>query len=199
MAPIFARGSAPTAFTVARCTRHANFHLHLGAPWVDLEPRGDALQITTPKGRAAADFIILGTGFEMVLDQRPELGAIAAEAALWADRYQPPPGQESAMLASYPYLDDGFAFVPKPGSQASWLRHVHCYNFAATVSHGVNAGGNSSMNHGVPRLVQAITRDFLRADLAFHAERIAHDQLTELDGTEYHGSELPGAGDATAI
>src|SRR6202035_5693939 len=66
----------PTQHMYDRAMRHANFRVETaGANW-------------------SFDHILLGTGFETDLAQRPELAGFAEKIALWSDRFTPPPGEE---------------------------------------------------------------------------------------------------------
>src|SRR5690606_6496967 len=51
----------PPRHSVLRVSRHANARFHLASPILSLAERDDAVEITTPKGRYAADFIIFAT------------------------------------------------------------------------------------------------------------------------------------------
>jgi hypothetical protein len=68
------------------------FRLHTAAPWQSVVCAGpDApIELTTPAGRYAFDFVIGATGIEVDMTLRPELAAIAPHVATWADRYDPP-------------------------------------------------------------------------------------------------------------
>ncbi len=51
-----------------------------------------------------------------------------------------------------------------PGA-APWLANVHVFSIGANVSFGRPVGDIPSLRIGVPRLVAAITRDLVLADL----------------------------------
>ncbi|HEV7266628.1 MAG TPA: hypothetical protein VGN83_17140 [Falsiroseomonas sp.] len=72
----------------------------------------DGIRLETPQGLARADFLILGTGLVVDLARRPEL------AALWRDRFVPPPGEEHATLGFFPYYSPELAFTPREASGA---------------------------------------------------------------------------------
>ena len=99
--------------TYDRCARHANFHLHEGAPIVAARETAGGVELQTPKGVFAADFVICGTGIDMSFAGRPELQNCAANIATWADRYQPPPDERSPRLGRFPYLADDYALTER--------------------------------------------------------------------------------------
>jgi cation diffusion facilitator CzcD-associated flavoprotein CzcO len=169
---------ALTRETWERVTRHANFELVTGAALLDarVTEDGSAAQLRTPKGLFEADFVICGTGFETDLALRPELAALAPHAALWADRYPPPPAERDARLGRYPYLDEGMAFTEREPGNAPWLGDVHCFNFGATLSFGPSGSSISAMKFAAPRVVHAIGRDLFQGDIAHHeAQLLAYD------------------------
>ncbi|MSP67215.1 MAG: NAD(P)/FAD-dependent oxidoreductase [Alphaproteobacteria bacterium] len=187
MRHVFARASAPTRETLNRAVRQPGFRLVLGAPWQRLAAQDEGIAITTPAGTWSADFVIFGTGFAPDLASRPELATCADLIALWRDRYHPPPALASEAVGAYPYLGPGYEFLERTPATAAWLRDVHCFNYGATPSHGISVGGNPAMRFGVPRLVHAIVRDFMRADVEHHRRRMMSPPEPELDEGEWLG------------
>ncbi len=158
--------------TWERCTIHRNFHLHTGSPWEAVEVRGEAVAIRTPRGEFLADFLICGTGFVFDLAARTELGPAAAQVATWADRYTPPPAEANPRLACAPYLGPGLELLEREPGSAPFLRHVHLFDFGATVSFGPSGSSINAMKFAVPRVVDAITRALFAADAAEHYRRL---------------------------
>ena len=99
--------------TYDRCARHANFHLHDGAPIEAASRDRPWRRIADAKGRIPADFVICGTGIDMNFAGRRELRNCAANIATWADRYQPPPDEKSPRLGRFPYLADDYALIER--------------------------------------------------------------------------------------
>ncbi len=158
------------AFTTALAM--PGFRLHAATPWTAVRLEADAVSVTTPKGDFVFDHLILATGAAVDLAARPELASLAGRIALWADRYDPPPGEEDARLAALPYLGEGFEFLPKRAGD-DWVRRVFAFNSASAVSHGPHSTSISGHRHALPRLVRGVTRrllvdaeDDLLADLA---------------------------------
>jgi cation diffusion facilitator CzcD-associated flavoprotein CzcO len=98
----------PPQDTLQRTQRHANVALHFSSPVLDTETVGGSIRLRTPKAWHAADFLILGTGFEVDLHARPEFAGLAEHVALWGDRYRPPPDAANPAAAHYPYVGPHF-------------------------------------------------------------------------------------------
>lgn len=171
--------------TLQRCTRHENFAIHLNAGWNSVSLADDEIRIETARGAHAADFALIGTGFEMNPAARPELQAFADKIALWRDRYAPPPGLESDTAGTFPYLSGDFQLNEKVAGTAPFLADIHLYNWAGSVSNGRGSSETTSLRHGVPRLVRALCRDLVRADADIHVARILGLPVKEFEEEEY--------------
>lgn len=157
--------------SLQRAVAFPNFHLHLNSNWT--------AAAVDRSGRVAArvggkthrfDFVLAGTGYRIDLSAQPELASVHRSIALWRDRYRPSPGEESAAGALYPYLGPAFEFTPLDGSGADYLRNIHCFNLAASLSFGLPVGDiPSTVDH--PRLVSAIEKDLFLADVDTEANR----------------------------
>ncbi len=154
--------------TYDRCARHAAFRLHAGAPWTAARPLGDAVEVDTPLGPFTADFLICGTGVEMDFARRPELARIAGAIARWSDRYEPPEAEADPRLGRYPYLAQDYSLVPRVPGAADWMRDIHLFNIAATMSFGPSGSSINAMTTAVPKLVHGLTRGLFQGDLARH-------------------------------
>ncbi len=156
----------PPQDTLQRTLHHANVALHFASPVRDAEAvAAGGIRLRTAKAWHAADFLILGTGFAVDLQARPELAGLAEHVALWGDRYTPPPQEADPAAARYPYVGENFELQEKrPGSLPA-LRNVHLFNAGSLVSMGPVAGGLNGMPFGIPRLIAGISRDLFRAEL----------------------------------
>lgn len=163
--------------TYDRCARHDNFVLHAGAPWLDAEARGERAAMRLPDGWFEADFLICGTGIDMHFEARPELGRFADNILTWRDRYDPPPGERDDRLAAFPYLDEGYAFLERRPGETPWLRDIHLFAIASTMSFGPSGSSINAMTTAIPKLVQGLTRGLFTADVERHwAALKAYDQ-----------------------
>ena len=165
--------------TWERAARHPGFRLETGAEWRRCEAAGDVVRLHTPKGVFEADFLIVGTGFDVDLPRRPELAGIAGRVATWADRYAPPPGEENPRLARYPYLGPTYEFLEKRAGDAPWLRHLRLFTYATTVSFGPSGASINAMKFAAPRLVSGIVRDLFLEDVETHWDSLRRYDLPE--------------------
>ncbi|MBE9606946.1 NAD(P)/FAD-dependent oxidoreductase [Acetobacteraceae bacterium H6797] len=151
-----------------RCARHANFTLHGGAPWLDAREVDGQIEIDTPQGPFRADFAICGTGIEIDPSHRPELSRCAANIASWGDRYTPPEAERDARLARFPYLGPDYQLMEKVPGETPWLRHIHLFSIASTMSFGASGSSINAMTTAVPKLANGITRALFREDIETH-------------------------------
>ncbi|QCK86145.1 NAD(P)/FAD-dependent oxidoreductase [Phreatobacter aquaticus] len=162
--------------TYDRCARHANFTVHTDAPWLDARVDGDRAVVTLPQGEFAADFLIAGTGIAMDFGAKPELASFADNILSWADAYQPPEAERNDRLGGFPYLSEHYAFVEKQPGLTPWIRDVHLFSIASTMSFGASGSSINAMTTAVPRLIDGITRGLFCDDVESHwADFLAYD------------------------
>jgi cation diffusion facilitator CzcD-associated flavoprotein CzcO len=193
MRHIFELNQPPPQDTFWRCQRHANFAYHTGCPWTSVAMQGAEIAVATPLGDMRFDFLIVGTGFVIDLQLRPELAAIADKIAAWADRFTPPAGEESALLSSHPYLGDAFQFTERVAGTAPYLANIHNFTFGATPSMGLSGASISGMKYGVRRLVAGLARDLYLDDAHRHLASLLAYNTPELVSTECEHPPTPQA------
>jgi len=182
---IFDMNQPPPQDTLWRCQAHGNFALHVASPWTGLTMTDDAVAIETPKGKYEFDFLIIGTGFTVDMSLRPELATLAPEIATWADRFDPPAGEEHPALGQFPYLAPDCSFTPKVAGSHPYLSHIHDFTFATMPSMGLTGGSISGLKYGVRRLAGGIARSLFTEDGEVHcASLMAYEELEllHLDG-----------------
>ncbi|MEM8664609.1 MAG: NAD(P)/FAD-dependent oxidoreductase, partial [Pseudomonadota bacterium] len=139
---------APRGSTM-RVSRHDNATFHFGKGIDGMAMNGSEVSIAMVDGsRLATDFVILGTGFTVDPLARTEFGDNAEKILVWGDRYRPPPGEEHADLANFPYLSPDFSFMERVPGEAPFLRHIHAFNYGATVSLGKVSGDIPGVSDG---------------------------------------------------
>ncbi|MGB9041741.1 MAG: NAD(P)/FAD-dependent oxidoreductase [Pseudolabrys sp.] len=151
-----------------RCRRFENFMWHPDCAWDSVRRNGKIAVVETKTGTFEFDFIIFATGFEANLSIRPELALIVDRIALWRDRFTPPPGEESELLADHPYLGAAFEFMEREPGTAPFLSRLHNFTYGAMPSLGIAGAAITGMRYGVPRLVRGVVRDLFREDAAAH-------------------------------
>lgn len=175
----------PLRASVLRVSRFPHAQLHEGCPILGAAAGEDALQLATPAGPFAVDFLIVGTGFRVDLAQRPELALVGPAIAFWSDRFRPEPGEENQELAESPYLDADFAFHERTPGDCPALRRIHCFNYAATLSHGKLSGDIRAISQGAQRLARGIARSLFVEDAGRHYRALEAFSEPELRGDEW--------------
>lgn len=197
-AHVFDEQVPPPYESVLRCDRHDAFSLRLGEPWLDVAADGEGVRVKTPGGEHRFDAVILGTGFDVNLIDRPELGPLAARVLPWSERVPSDGSPAGDEIARFPYLGDGFQLLARPGTDAATadaLSRIHLFSWGSTLSHGAVAGDIPGLAFGATRLSAAIARDLFVADAErHHARLLAHDEQ-ELKPTRWWGGH-PGRGPA---
>jgi cation diffusion facilitator CzcD-associated flavoprotein CzcO len=188
----------PPYESVLRCDRHPAFSLRLGEPWLDVAADAEGVTVTTPSDTHRFDAVILGTGFDVNLIDRPELGALAAHVLPWGERVPSDGSAAHDEIARFPYLGGGFQLLARPGAApevADALSRIHLFSWGSTLSQGAVAGDIPGLAFGATRLSAAIAADLLVADAdRHHARLLAHDER-ELKPTRWWDGH-PAAGPA---
>lgn len=154
--------------TYDRCARYENFRLIAGAPWNSVRAGSSGVEIVTPKGDFTADFVISGTGVDMDFSLRSELAGFADNIATWTDKYTPPEDEHQDRLGRFPYLDLDFGFVEKRPGETPWIRDIHLFSIASTMSFGPSGSSINAMTTVVPKLVAGLTKGLFRGDVEAH-------------------------------
>jgi FAD-dependent urate hydroxylase len=167
-----------------RCRRFKNFTWHANCAWHAVREEGDVAIVETESNTFRFDFIIFATGVETDLSARSELAPIVDQIALWRHRFTPPPGEESDVLARYPYLGTAFEFMEREPGTAPFLARLHNFTFGATPSLGVTGAAITGLKYGVPRLVNGLVRDLFREDAGAHYRDLLAYAVPELETLE---------------
>jgi cation diffusion facilitator CzcD-associated flavoprotein CzcO len=175
----------PAAEAFAEAKADPRFRLHLGAPLDAARMQDGEVVLTAGGAEHRADLLMLGTGFAVDLDARPELAPHAGHIARWADRHAPPPGEAWEALGAYPYLGPGFEFTERVAGSAPYLARVHNFTAGAIASLGPVCNGITGLKHGVPRLVAGVVRALFLADADRHyADLMGYDEGIRLTPQE---------------
>ena len=176
---ILRMGQLPPADTLTRAQSLPGFHLHAGSAWKTLTARGDEIEIACENGVYTVDFVIVATGFVTDLSARPELSALQAHIARWADRFTPPPEQQHEDLLRHPYLGAHFEFTEREAGTAPYLAHLYNYTFGGLLSMGFGGASISGLKYSSQRLVAGITRSLFMEDSAAHFDALRSFSETE--------------------
>jgi len=174
----------PTQDTFWRCRSFENFSWHANCAWKSVREESGVAKVDTESGTFAFDFIILGTGIETDLSTRPELAPIVHHIALWRDRFTPPRGEESELLARHPYLGAAFEFIEREPGTAAFLGRLHNFTFGAMPSLGLTGAAIPGTKYGLRRLVNGLARDLFLEDAPTYYQDLlgyAEPELASLD------------------
>jgi cation diffusion facilitator CzcD-associated flavoprotein CzcO len=172
-------GQGPPKPTFDAAVALPGFALHPATGWDGVRRTGTDVEMTSGARKFRFDAVVVATGMRVDFGLRPELSAIAAEAAFWADRHVPAMDQPSEALGRFPYLDRFGAFTERQPGAAPWLSRVLTVTRGATLSLGPVAASNSGMKYVAPRLIEGVKRR-----LFFDQEGQAWDDLLHRDHTE---------------
>jgi FAD-dependent urate hydroxylase len=167
-----------------RCRRFQNFAWHANCAWRSARDGEDGVTVETNVGKFAFDYIIFATGVETDLSARSELGPLLQHIALWSDRFTPPPGEESDLLARHPYLGTAFEFTERQPGTAPFLGRLHNFTFGAMPSLGLTGAAIPGIKYGVRRLVNGLARDLFREDSSTYYEDLLTYNVPELETLE---------------
>ncbi|MDP5218977.1 NAD(P)/FAD-dependent oxidoreductase [Ruegeria sp. 2205SS24-7] len=174
-----------------RVSRHPNAYFHFGKTTTRIEQRGEGAVIHFADGTSyQADFVILGTGFNIDPMARTEFGDAAAEILLWQDVYTPPPGEERGDLGRFPYLNTDFTFREKQPGKAPWLSNVYCFNYGASASLGKVSGDIPGISDGAAWLSRALSAALYSEDVQTHWQDLLDYDTPELLGDEWEATDL---------
>jgi cation diffusion facilitator CzcD-associated flavoprotein CzcO len=166
-----------------RCTRHRNFSILADCVTRGAVIRDGRVLLDTTRGRLAFDTLILATGLAVDWSRRPELAALKPHVVLWGDRFAPP-GRTDYPQAEHPYLGPAFEFIAREGG-ARWVNRIHCFNYAANMSHGPISGDIPAISIGAERVAQGVAGALFADDYELTWQRLNGWSNPELRGDEY--------------
>ncbi len=177
---IFSEQVPPPYESVLRCEKHPGFSIRFSEAWKDVEEK-EKISITTSKGRHIFDAVIVCTGFDVNLVDRPEIASFRDSIDTWRSHVSKEEAERFPEEARFPYLGDAFQLHGK----APGLGRVHVFNWGATMSHGALAGDIPGIEIGANRLAQGIARDLFLEDAEAHRQRLRAHNEDELQATRY--------------
>jgi cation diffusion facilitator CzcD-associated flavoprotein CzcO len=143
-----------------------DFRFLTASPWQHVEWTGSDIAVATPHGIHHYDVVLAATGIAADLARRPELAAVAADAALWSDRLSAEAAAENPGLAAFPYLDDDFGLVSRSTPEHSALSRIHMFNHGARLSQGMLSHQIPGLVGGATKLAAALSRRLFQRDSA---------------------------------
>lgn len=177
---IFSEQVPPPYESVLRCEKHPGFELRFAEAWRDIEEKEDVV-VTTARGRHAFDAVVVCTGFDVNLMERPEIASFRDAIETWRAHVPAAEAERFPEEARFPYLGDAFQLQ----GSAPGLGRVHVFNWGATMSHGALGGDIPGVEVGARRLAQGIARDLFLEDAERHWLRLQAQNEDEMKPTRY--------------
>ncbi|MFC6646316.1 NAD(P)-binding domain-containing protein [Granulicella cerasi] len=177
----------PPRASVMRVSQHGNASLHLGTSVMGVRLIEDgAIGLLTNKGdEIVTDHVIFGTGFSVRMREDDGVLAGAENVLLWRDRYTPPAGLEDEELSISPYINSSFQFAEREAGATPWVKQVHCFNHAATLSLGKVSGDIPRVSEGAAWLAAGVAEGFYVEDIEQHWKALQEYSTPELLGDEW--------------
>jgi cation diffusion facilitator CzcD-associated flavoprotein CzcO len=175
---IFSEQVPPPYESILRCERHAGFSVRFGEGWDDILP---GPVVKTRKGAHRFDAVIVATGFDVNLMDRPEIAAFRGAIETWRSHVSGEEAQKFPEESRFPYLGDAFELQ----GSAPGIGRVHVFNWGSTMSHGALAGDIPGLEIGARRLAQGIARDLFLEDADTHWAALQAHNEDELKPTRY--------------
>ncbi len=179
------QGVPPPKEALDRLMKQKQFQVRLNTHVEKAEWKGNQLLLKTNKGSLTYDYLILATGFAIDASKQRELSVIKDKILLWKDR----PGIKNLQgpISFYhsPYLGSHFQFLEKQHGTAPYLKDIYCFNYAATLSHGLLSGDIPGIGLGAQRLARGIASDFFTQQLGLYKAQLKDYKVPELDEGEY--------------
>lgn len=168
--------------SMLRCSRHKDFSIVARCAVRTAAVREGRVVLDTTRGRLAFDRVILATGLAVDWSQRPEFAALKPHVQLWRDHFVP--RDHDYPQAEHPYLGAHFEFLPRECAPA-WVNRIHCFNYAATMSHGPISGDIPAISIGAERTARGVVNALFAEDHARTWRRLQGWSNPELRGDEY--------------
>ena len=182
---IFGEQVPPPYESVLRCERHAGFSLLFSEGWKDILQGKDKVQVVTEKEKRSFDAVIVCTGFDVNLVDRPEIASFRDAIRLWRQHVPESEARKFPEEARFPYLGDSFELQERKSGEAPQIGRLHVFNWGCTMSHGALAGDIPGLEIGARRLALGITRDLFVADAERHWQRLLEHNDDEMKPTRY--------------
>jgi FAD-dependent urate hydroxylase len=172
-------GQSPPRPTWDTAMSLPGFAIRTGTPWDEVSWNGSEVVVRSAGRTLHYDRVVYATGMRVALEDVPALSAISSHAALWRDRYSPPPELADAGMGRNAYLDSHAGFVERTPGAAAWLHRVMSVMGGGGLSLGPVATSVSGMKYLVPLVLKGVKRqlfldqqeaDWARFTADIHAE-----------------------------
>jgi|694.fasta_scaffold15405_9 cation diffusion facilitator CzcD-associated flavoprotein CzcO len=167
-------GATPPVESLIRIAHFKNVKLRKNVYLHQIHRQDGQIQVETNRGIFNYDYLILATGYCIDGSQQPELQPLMPLIKLWGDQASVFSKDVSSKpyYRNFPYLGFSFEFLEKKEGTAPFLKNIHCFNFAATLSHGLLSSDIPGIGAGAARLARGIAKDFFTHDSEKYIERL---------------------------
>ena len=181
---VFEYRVAPPRSSVQRLWKNENAHLCLDAEVIDAAWNDARILLSTKHQTIAVDKIILGTGFKINVYAPKILKSFANEVRTFRDAEMLSSCPTFGEFLDFPDLGEDFELQEKVAGQAPYLKDLHEFTFAATVSHGNVSGDIPAISEGAERLIRGICASIFTEDYSDHLHALYSYEEPELLGDE---------------
>jgi FAD-dependent urate hydroxylase len=181
---VFRYRVAPPRDSVRRVWRHENVRLHLDAEVTGAAWRDGRIALSAGEQALPVDQVVLGTGFFIDVTAPEETQGFASEIKTFRDTVDNAGGLYLEEFLDFPDLGPVFEFRERAPGKAPYLRGLHNFTFAATVSHGNVSGDIPSVSDGAERLARGIAAGIFAEDFPAHLAMLHAHEEPELLGDE---------------
>ena len=154
---VFRYGIAPPRDSTLRVFRHTNAKLHLASEVTDVCVESGAFELRAGESNIVVDHVIYCTGFMIDTHAPAETRNFAKHIRTFRDSVDNGDGRFLEELLDFPDLGSSFEFQERMPGLAPFLKGLHNFTFAATVSHGNVSGDIPCISDGAERLARGIT------------------------------------------
>ncbi len=175
----------PSKAAVERIKDFENFHIHYNTHIEHMVDNENTLLLHTNKKTLEVDFIIMATGYDIDLTKRAELDGIRDAILLWENHVPKELLQEFPKFRYFPYLGNHFEFLEATPGTAPFLKNIHCFNYGASLSHGLLSGDIPGLSVGATRLAKGIAADFFLSESLLYLEKIKEWQTPDFNSLDY--------------
>jgi len=181
---IFSFGTTVPIDSLNRLKNYHNIKLYPNITIKALQEDNQRIKIETNADTFTADYIILATGFAIDGFNQLELTNIIDDILLWQNIIAPDGTSIEQKLGRFPFLGPYFEFIEKTPGSALYLKNIHCFNYGASLSHGLISGDIAGVGTGAQRLALGITADLFTAESSQHLANLAAYQPPPGEVTE---------------
>lgn len=185
MCEAFKAGIPPPIEALKRVEQYTNLRILSNTNIFSAQFNNSKIQLQTNRETYSYDFLILGTGFHIDGRQQTELRHVIDQIALWKDRLPIEIVNKYPKMGCFPYLGPSFEFLPKEASDALYLKNLYCFNYGATLSHGLLSSDIPGISIGATRLAQGIAADFFLQDSEWYLNCLKYYQIKDFEQKDY--------------